>query len=223
DPHGLPTGGDPLRTADHRVPHLRAPRTVRHLDADPQLLEGVAVLVLRRRPSFPSKGTSMKKQRMLRPVAGVAVATLVLTGCRGGGDDAEGAGPGITAEPCPDAVNEDNGCIYLGAISDLTKGPFAPLAGPITDAQKAFWQRVNEDGGVGGYDVNITDNIADSEYNPEIHNRKYQEMRKDILALGQTLGSSQTLAILDDMKSDDVIGVPASWNSAWDFEDQILQ
>ena len=165
----------------------------------------------------------MKKQRMLRAVAGVAVATLVLTGCRGGGDDAEGAGPGITAEPCPDAVNEDNGCIYLGAISDLTKGPFAPLAGPITDAQKAFWQRVNEDGGVGGYDVNISDNIADSEYNPEIHNRKYQEMRKDILALGQTLGSSQTLAILDDMKSDDVIGVPASWNSAWDFEDQILQ
>src|SRR5690606_28987693 len=47
--------------------------------------------------------------------------------------------------------------------------------------------------------------------------------RNDILALGQTLGSSQTLAILEDMKSDNVIGVPASWNSAWDFEDQILQ
>ena len=73
---------------------------------------------------------------MVRAFAGVAVATLVLTGCRGGGDDAEGAGPGITSEPCPEAVNEDNGCIYLGAISDLTKGPFAPLAGPITDAQE---------------------------------------------------------------------------------------
>lgn len=161
---------------------------------------------------------------MTRALAGAAIAALVLSGCRsGGGDSEDGASAGITEEPCPDAVNEDNGCIYLGAISDLTKGPFAPLAVPITDAQKAFWQRVNEEGGVGGYDINIEDHIADAEYNPEIHNRRYQEMRNDILALGQTLGSSQTLAILDDMKNDDVIGIPASWNSAWSFEDQILE
>lgn len=155
-------------------------------------------------------------------VVGLAVVALALTGCRGGSDE-KAASPGVTVEPCPDAVNKDNGCIYLGAISDLTKGPFAPLAGPITDAQKAFWKRVNENGGVGGYDINIDKWIADAEYNPEIHNRKYQEMRKDVLALGQTLGSSQTLGILDDMKSDHVVGIPASWNSAWDFEDQILQ
>ncbi len=165
----------------------------------------------------------MKQHRKwVRIAAGAAAAALVLTGCRGGGDDTE-AGPGITEEPCPNAVNEDNGCIYLGAISDLTKGPFAPLAGPITEAQKAFWKKVNEDGGIGGYDIDIDKYVADSEYNPEIHNKKYQEMRNDVLALGQTLGSSQTLAILEDMKSDDVVGVPASWNSAWDFEDQILQ
>ncbi|WP_230081692.1 MULTISPECIES: ABC transporter substrate-binding protein [Aeromicrobium] len=166
----------------------------------------------------------MKQHRRLtRVVAGAAVAALVLTGCRSGGDEESSAGPGITEEACPDAVNKDNGCIYLGVISDLTKGPFAPLAVPITEAQKAFWNKVNEDGGVGGYDVNIEKYIADAEYNPEIHNKKYQEMRNDILALGQTLGSSQTLAILEDMKADNVIGVPASWNSAWDFEDQIMQ
>jgi ABC-type branched-subunit amino acid transport system substrate-binding protein len=162
-------------------------------------------------------------RHLLRAGVGAAVAALVLTGCRSsrGSDDAASAG--ITDEPCPEAVNDDNGCIYLGVISDLTKGPFAPLAVPITDAQKAFWQKVNEDGGVGGYDVDVTKYVQDAEYNPEIHNRKYQEIRKDILALGQTLGSSQTLAILDDMKADDVIGVPASWNSAWEFEDQILE
>jgi len=165
----------------------------------------------------------MKQHRKwVRVAVGAAVAALVLAGCRGGGDDSA-SGPGITDEACPDAVNEDNGCIYLGVISDLTKGPFAPLAVPITDAQKAFWKKVNEDGGVGGYDINVDDHIADAEYNPEIHNKKYQEMRGDILALAQTLGSSQTLAILEDMKSDNVVGIPASWNSAWDFEDQILQ
>ncbi len=164
-------------------------------------------------------------RQLLRVGVGAAVAALVLTGCRGSSDDGDGgtAAAGISDEACPEAVNEDNGCIYLGVISDLTKGPFAPLAVPITDAQKAFWQKVNEDGGVGGYDVDITTYIQDAEYNPEIHNRKYQEIREDILALGQTLGSSQTLAILEDMKADDVIGVPASWNSAWEFEDQILE
>ncbi|HCT77628.1 MAG TPA: branched-chain amino acid ABC transporter substrate-binding protein, partial [Micromonosporaceae bacterium] len=42
------------------------------------------------------------------------------------------------------------GCIYLGIISDLTEGPFKALAVPITDAQKAFWKRVNQSGGIGG-------------------------------------------------------------------------
>lgn len=166
----------------------------------------------------------MRNRPMLKIAALAAVATLAVTGCRDSGESGESAsgGPGVSEEPCPDAVNEDNGCIYLGTISDLTKGPFAPLAVPITAAQKAFWDRVNTDGGVGGYDVNVTEYVADSEYNPEIHNRKYQEMRDEILALAQTLGSSQTLTILEDMKSDNVIGVPASWNSAWDFEPQIL-
>jgi ABC-type branched-subunit amino acid transport system substrate-binding protein len=170
------------------------------------------------------KESRMTKRTLLRVAACAVTASLVLTACRGNDSGSGGeAGSGITDEACPNAVNADNGCIYLGAISDLTKGPFAPLAVPITDAQKAFWEKVNEDGGVGGYDISLEENIADAEYNPEIHNRKYQEMRDDILALAQTLGSSQTLAILEDMKSDDVIGVPASWNSAWEFEDQILE
>ena len=79
----------------------------------------------------------MKQHRKwVRVAVGAAVAALVLAGCRGGDDDSA-AGPGITEEACPDAVNEDNGCIYLGVISDLTKGPFAPLAVPITDADLA--------------------------------------------------------------------------------------
>ena len=64
------------------------------------------------------------------------------------------------SDACPDAVNEDNGCIYLGQISDLTAGPFAPLGVPITDAQKAFWQRVNEDGGIGGYDIDVNEYVT---------------------------------------------------------------
>lgn len=75
---------------------------------------------------------------------------------------------------------------------------------------------------MGGHDIDVGTHTADAEYNPELHNRRYQEMRGDVLALGQTLGSSQTMAILEDMKADNVIGSPASFNSAWEFEPQIL-
>lgn len=154
---------------------------------------------------------------------GVAIfaSSLVLTGCRGGSD--ETSSPGVTDKACPKAVNKDNGCIYLGTISDLTKGPFAALAVPITDAQKAFWNRVNQDGGIDGYDVDIKTYVRDNEYNPEIHNKMYQQIRGKILALGQTLGTSPTLAIIDDMRKDNMVGVPASWSSAWDFDDNILE
>ncbi len=172
----------------------------------------------------------------------VLLATGLLLAACGGGDDGDtgateteapateateemtGAavetGTGVTAEPCPEAVNEDNGCIYLGVLSDLTEGPFAPLAVPITDAQEAFWQRVNENGGIGGeYDVNISEYTRDNKYNPEVHNQLYQEIKPNILALAQTLGSPTTAAIIDDMIASDVVGAPASWTSLWDTEE----
>ncbi|TGN67010.1 ABC transporter substrate-binding protein [Nocardioides eburneiflavus] len=155
----------------------------------------------------------------------VALA-LLATGCRGGGEaDGESAvsAPGVSDEACPDAVNADNGCIYLGTISDLTQGPFAPLGVPITEAQAAFWNRVNEDGGIGGYDIDVTTYVKDNLYNPQTHQQVYGEIEGDVLALAQTLGSPTTLAIIPDMDRDEMVGAPASWTSLWAFEDAILE
>lgn len=160
--------------------------------------------------------------------SGVLLVALALlaTGCRGGGE-AEGEAavnaPGVTDEACPEAVNADNGCIYLGTISDLTQGPFAPLGVPITEAQAAFWNRVNEDGGIGGYDIDVTKYVKDNLYNPQTHQQVYGEIEGDVLALAQTLGSPTTLAIIPDMDRDEMIGAPASWTSLWAFEDAILE
>lgn len=156
----------------------------------------------------------------------VALA-LLATGCRGGGEEGDGSSavsaPGVTDEACPDAVNADNGCIYLGTISDLTQGPFAPLGVPITEAQAAFWNRVNEDGGIGGYDIDVTTYVKDNLYNPQTHQQVYGEIEGEVLALAQTLGSPTTLAIIPDMDRDEMIGAPASWTSLWAFEDAILE
>lgn len=155
------------------------------------------------------------------------VLALTASACRGGDADVDGGDVatdvGVTSEACPKAVNKDNGCISLGIISDLTSGPFAPIAVPFTDAQKAFWKRVNEEGGIGGYDIDVTTYMRDNKYNPETHAQVYQEIKGDVLALAQTLGSPTTAAILDDMKSSNVVGVPASWTSAWEFEDVVVE
>jgi ABC-type branched-subunit amino acid transport system substrate-binding protein len=176
--------------------------------------------------------------RQLNPAARPALALmcavmLFAAGCAGRDDDDGGGGGGggeiatdigVTEEACPDAVNQDNGCIYLGTLSDLTIGPFAALAVPITDAQAAFWQKVNEEGGIGGaYDVDATTYVEDNEYNPEVHVQKYQEIQPEVLALAQTLGTPPTLAALEFYKEDEVVGAPASWWSGWEFEENILE
>jgi ABC-type branched-subunit amino acid transport system substrate-binding protein len=154
----------------------------------------------------------------------VLVASLAAACGRGdGGGGSSQTGVGVTKEACPQAVNKNNGCIYLGTISDLTSGPFKALAVPITDAQKAFWARVNKQGGIGGYDIDVTTYVRDNKYNPEVHNQVYQEIKGKVLALAQTLGSPTTAAIIGDLRSSKVVSVPASWTSGWAFEDVIIE
>src|SRR6266540_3883748 len=106
---------------------------------------------------------------MRRLAIAFVVLALALAGCRGGsatpggGNNAGGikTDVGVTKEACPQAVNANHGCIYLGSISDLTSGPFKALAVPITESQKAFWARVNKAGGIGNYDVDVTTYVRD--------------------------------------------------------------
>jgi ABC-type branched-subunit amino acid transport system substrate-binding protein len=161
------------------------------------------------------------------PAGLLLVLALGLPAC-GAEDEATGEGGvktdvGVTSEPCPGSPNKDRGCIYLGTLSDLTEGPFAPLAVPITDAQKAFWQRVNESGGIGGkYDVDVEKYTRDNKYNPEEHVAKLREIEPNVLALAQSLGTPPTLAGLEIQKQEEIVAAPASWWSGWSFDDEGL-
>ena len=165
--------------------------------------------------------------------ASLAGLAVLAAGCRGddggggggggGGDDEIATDVGITSDPCPEAVNEDNGCIYLGTLSDLTVGPFAAAGPLIGEGQKLFWDRVNEDGGIGGYDIDVTEYVRDNQYNPQVTNQVYQEIKPDVLALAQTLGSPTTAAIVDDLDAEDIVAAPAGWTSLYLFQDVILE
>jgi ABC-type branched-subunit amino acid transport system substrate-binding protein len=172
--------------------------------------------------------------RRLAALGAAAVLVLVVGACRddgnGGSGDEGGVATdfGVTSEPCPGGVNPDNGCIYLGTLTDLT-GPFAGFGEPLTSAQEAFWQRVNEAGGITAtgvdqaFDVDVTTYQESTGYDPTEHSRLYQEMKPNILALAQTLGTPQTQAILEDMKASDIIAAPAGYSSLFNFEDVILE
>jgi len=170
-----------------------------------------------------------ESNRWRRAAAAAGVLALVTAAC-GNGDDEDADDDaatgdivfddGVTEEPCPDAVNDGNGCIYLGILSDLTEGPFAGLAVPITEGQRAFWRTVNEAGGIAGFDVNIDEYTRDNKYDPQEHSAQYRQIEPDILALAQSLGTPTTEAVLPDMDVDDMIAAPASWWSGWSFEER---
>ncbi|MDX1690533.1 MAG: hypothetical protein R3290_05885, partial [Acidimicrobiia bacterium] len=125
---------------------------------------------------------------------------------------------GVTAEPCPDSPNPDNGCIYLGVISDLSDGPFAAVAVPLTQAQEDFWGVVNDNGGLNGFDVAITsDNTIDAHYVPDETVAGYEQIRNDVVALAQILGTPQSQAALPLLAEDQTVAAPATWWSGWSF------
>ncbi len=127
---------------------------------------------------------------------------------------------GVTPAPCDDAVNESNGCIYLGVVSDLTDGPFAPLGVPLTKAQEHFWGAVNADGGLGGFDVIITaENTFDAHYDQAQHVEGVTLLADRVIGLAQTLGTPQTQAALSILLENDMVAAPATWFSGWAFEE----
>lgn len=125
---------------------------------------------------------------------------------------------GITDEPCPGG-NPDNGCIYLGVLTDET-GPFAAASPALVGAHKAFWATVNAFGGLADmYDVAVSDEFKrDTGYVPDAHVASYAEIADDVAALAESLGTSQTIAALPDYARDGTVASPASWWSGWGFD-----
>ncbi|GGN77261.1 ABC transporter substrate-binding protein [Nocardia rhizosphaerihabitans] len=156
------------------------------------------------------------KPRALRRAAVIPfVAGLVLAGACSSSEQAEG--PGVTSAPCPGSAHKDRGCIYLGVLSDLGGGPFAPLGISMNEGQLAFWNQVNQSGGIGGYDIDITTYSRNTSFDPRVHRTAYHEIEPHVLALAQSLGTGQSIALLNQMDTDDMVSVAATQWSGWNY------
>ncbi|WP_406281327.1 ABC transporter substrate-binding protein [Nocardia sp. NBC_00881] len=130
---------------------------------------------------------------------------------------APAATPGITRAPCPQAIHKDKGCIYLGVLSDLNNGPFAPLGRSMQDGQLAFWNEVNKQGGIGGYEIDIATYTRDTAYDPRKHVTEFENVAPHVLALAMSFGTAQTLAVLHDMDEANLVtGAGTLW-SGWQY------
>ncbi|MCL1595194.1 MAG: ABC transporter substrate-binding protein [Actinomycetia bacterium] len=175
----------------------------------------------------------------------IVVIALVAAACSSSGDDdttttADSGGSATTTAPAaatttapaaatttapPDTsgdiktgrgVDADAKVITIGMLADLT-GLFAPLVVDITDSQLAFWDDVNANGGIDGWTVEIV--VEDTNYNVEQHIEKYEKIRNDVLALGQSTGSPTNVAALPKYKEDSMVFIPLSWYSGWAVPD----
>lgn len=115
-------------------------------------------------------------------------------------------------------VTEDS--IRIGLSADLS-GPFASLTSVIVDAQKAYFDRVNENGGIAGRDVELV--VIDNKYDVPTQQDNYAELSEEsdagVVMISQSTGSPHTSAIAADLERDDLIAVPLSWYSGWADQD----
>jgi ABC-type branched-subunit amino acid transport system substrate-binding protein len=111
-------------------------------------------------------------------------------------------------------VTEDT--IRIGLNADLS-GIFAPLVTQIVDGQEAYWEIVNDEGGIAGRQVELV--ILDNAYDVPTHLENYAEMADEgeegVVMFSQSTGSPHTAATAADLVSDNLLAIPLSWYSGW--------
>jgi ABC-type branched-subunit amino acid transport system substrate-binding protein len=139
--------------------------------------------------------------------------TETTTTTAGGGDTTTTTGAEPMAPPSVDVgVDLEAGTITVGLLSDLS-GPFAGLVSAIVAGQEAYWASVNANGGIEGLQVQLE--VRDTGYDVAQHVTLYQELKDQVVAIGHSTGSPHTVAIYEDLVSDQILAIPLTWYSGW--------
>jgi ABC-type branched-subunit amino acid transport system substrate-binding protein len=126
-----------------------------------------------------------------------------------------GTEPAVPAEILTDfGVTDDT--IRIGLNADLS-GPFRSLVTQIVDGQQAYWEIVNDNGGIAGRQVELV--VLDNAYDVPTHLANYEEMAAEsddgVVMFSQSTGSPHTAATADALVEDNLLAIPLSWYSGW--------
>lgn len=138
-------------------------------------------------------------------------------------DTAEDEGNGDTDEPAGEVEpgpGFDGETIRLGVVTPQT-GVAAVIGNPLTNGNQVFFDALNEEGGIAGqYQVELE--VVDSQYQPQTGVQQYNSIKNDVVGFVQILGTPVVNAILPQLESDDIVAGPASLDSFWVPEQNLM-
>ena len=101
--------------------------------------------------------------------------------------------------------------ITLGVLTDRT-GPFAGAGAGIELGRKLFWDAQNAQGGVCDRKVEFT--VKDHAYKTDQAVTTYAQIKDNVLALDELLGSPEIAALSDTLEEDKMPTLAVSWSSS---------
>lgn len=150
----------------------------------------------------------MKMSNAAKAVAGVTLVALLATGCSTAAPEEQQARVGSDGVAMGPGVTDDT--IKLGIIADRT-GPFADNGNVLANATQAYYDQVNEAGGICNRQIDLT--IRDGGYDVQQTVTEYAQIKDDVLGLPKVLGGPHNAALLDSYARDNMLAIPGSWAS----------
>lgn len=152
---------------------------------------------------------------------GRLLTVLVVVGLAAGAtSQAAFAGGAHSGKTPPDVPGFDGNTIKLGVITPES-GLAATVGRPLTNGNRVYWQSKNAKGGVGGkYPVELS--VEDSRYQVEAALQGYDKIKGDVVAFQQILGTQIVKAVLTRLKAEKGFGGPATLDSLWVKEANLM-
>lgn len=170
----------------------------------------------------------MKKKTSTLIIALAMVLALVASACgrdsskssdskrddNGSNSSDEGGGDPSTAP------GFDGTTIKLGVLTPET-GPAAVIGDPLTNGNRAFWDMINEQGGLDGkYKVELV--VKDNKYAPQDTITQYNQIKDEVVAFQQILGTAPLEALLPQIRKDGTFAGPATLDAPWYDEENLM-
>ncbi len=152
----------------------------------------------------------------------LALAAVMAVGCSKGDDGGKKGGGGAAAQPedgkgaalkAGKGVNPGKKVLTIGLLNDES-GPAAAIGKPYAAGKRLLAKQINA-GGSGllpdGWTVKLVE--KDHQYNPQQSVQHYNAIKNDVLFLGHSFGTPNTLPLRDMLKRDGIVAFPASLSS----------
>jgi len=163
-----------------------------------------------------------KRSRWTRVLVPLAALALVATACGGSSSKSTTAttSGGNAGKAPANAPGFDGSTITLGVVTPQT-GIAAIIGKPLTNGNQVFFDHLNAAGGIAGkYKVKL--DVRDSQYQPQTGVQQYNAAKGSVTAFVQILGTAVVNATLPLLKADGIVAGPASLDSFWVPEQQLM-